>query len=88
MSEESPRKTMISQGVTRARRYFKQFDYKKGGKKGRNDKALMSRMPKIPDQFLRDVSSAGFFTARLLKPEEINLFEHEYRSKKRHEALI
>lgn len=53
------------------------------GKKGRNNKALVSQMPKIPDWFLRDVQSAGFFTARLQEPEEINLSEHAYRSGRR-----
>lgn len=61
-----------------------------GGKKrnGRNNKALMSQMPKIPDQFLRDVQSAGFFTARLQRTEEIDLSERAHRSRRRNKALI
>lgn len=48
----------------------------------------MSQMPKIPDQFLRDVPSTGFYTARLQRPEEINLYDHTYQSRRRNKALI
>lgn len=48
----------------------------------------MSQMPKIPDQFLRDVPNTGFYTARLQRPEEINLSAHAYQSSRRNTALI